>query len=188
MCAAKFSATTTRRTGLCRSRSALQHAPAATVDGMASLSVREAAERARTSDRTVRRWIAEGKLPATKTADGWTVDESDLAEHLDGRTSVDGQADGRTHGRPSAEAPLLAELVRDLTRQNIELAGLVGSLQQRLSFADERIRALEAPKETTSPESPQIEPSDASPVEVTQRPATQPRRAPWWMPWRRATS
>jgi hypothetical protein len=36
--------------------------------------------------------------------------------------------------------------MRDLQRQNLELAGLVGSLQQRLAFPDERIRALEAPK------------------------------------------
>ncbi len=56
---------------------------------MASLSVRDVAERARTSDRTVRRWIAEGKLPATRTADGWTVAESDLTGLLDGRTSAE---------------------------------------------------------------------------------------------------
>jgi excisionase family DNA binding protein len=52
---------------------------------MADLSVREAAERARTSDRTVRRWIAEGKLTGTSTADGWTVAESDLTAFLDVR-------------------------------------------------------------------------------------------------------
>lgn len=53
----------------------------------------------------------------------------------------DGQMDGRPCGRPSEEAPLLAALVRDLQQQNLELAGLVGSLQQRLMFAEDRIHA-----------------------------------------------
>jgi hypothetical protein len=48
----------------------------------------------------------------------------------------------RVPGRPSDEAPHLAALVRDLQRQNLELAGLVGSLQQRLVFAEERIRGF----------------------------------------------
>jgi excisionase family DNA binding protein len=144
------------------------------------------AERARTSDRTVRRWIAEGKLAATRTADGWTIDESELAEHLDGRPSAadghsesvrpsDGQADGRPRGRPSEEAPLLAALVRDLQQQNLELAGLVGSLQQRLIFAEDRIRALEAPREPTPAENAPERPTDGLAVE-TSTARTRPER------------
>src|SRR5207249_4387087 len=112
---------------LCPDRSAGQHTPVRTVDGMASLSVHAAAEHARTSDRTVRRWIAEHKLPATRTADGWTVDEADLADLLDGRPSLinghsesvrppNGHADGRPADRPS-EAPYLADLVRQLAER-----------------------------------------------------------------------
>jgi excisionase family DNA binding protein len=160
---------------------------------MASLSVREVAERARTSDRTVRRWIAEGKLAATRTADGWTVDESDLAALLDGRTSTDGQLDGQPHGRPtttdghrgrpSDEAPHLAALVRDLQRQNLELAGLVGSLQQRLVFAEDRIRALEAPTADQEADPAAQEPNLR---EIGQTPAQEPSapRRPWWAFWR----
>ena len=77
-------------------------------------------------------------------------------------TSPDGKP-----GRPSAAAPYLAEPVRDLQRKNIELAGVVGSLQQRLTFADERIRMLEAP----SPERPISGDCEQVPREPTQTPS-----------------
>jgi hypothetical protein len=53
-----------------------------------------------------------------------------------------------------------------LHRENVELAGLVGSLQQRLLFAQDRIRALEAPKEPTSAESAPGAPTDSLGVEM----------------------
>src|SRR5215472_9086223 len=111
---------------------------------MADLSVREAAERARTSDRTVRRWLTEGKLAGTRTVDGWTVTESDLAVMLDGRPSPDnghsesvrtqnGHVDGHPPGRPSAvvEAPLLAQLLADTQAELVRTAAAAAMWQAR---------------------------------------------------------
>jgi hypothetical protein len=42
-----------------------------------------------------------------------------------------------------------------LQRENRDLAGVVGSLQQRLTFADDRIRMLDAPKDDASKIAPQ---------------------------------
>src|SRR6266508_6760300 len=47
--------------------------------------------------------------------------------------------------RAQAGLPELVALVDRLQRENRDLAGMVGSLQQRLVFAEDRIRALEAP-------------------------------------------
>ena len=95
---------------------------------MADLSVRGVAGRAQTSA-TGRRWIAEGKLTATRTADGWTVHDADLTAMLDGCPSPDdghsesvrpqnGHVDGRPPSRPSAviEAQLLADTQAELVR------------------------------------------------------------------------
>ena len=71
---------------------------------------------------------------------------------------------------------------RRLQRENRDLAGLVGSLQQRLVFADERIRMLEAPKEPTPSEIASSGPTAAFSVEVTTEPA-RPKRLAWWQFW-----
>jgi hypothetical protein len=87
--------------------------------------------------------------------------------------------------RPSDEAPQLAALVRDLQQQNLELAGMVGALQQRLLFAEDRIRMLEAPKEPAPSEIAPSGPKATLTVEVAQEPATNghAHSRPWWRFW-----
>jgi hypothetical protein len=79
----------------------------------------------------------------------------------------------------------LVRLVDRLQRENRDLAGLVGSLQQRLMFAEDRVRALEAPREPTPAQiAPQRE-SDGLPIETAQQPSEPPQtgRRPWWLRW-----
>ncbi len=89
---------------------------------------------------------------------------------------------GRPRRRPSDEAPYLEVLVRDLQRQNREAAGVVGSLPWRLAFADDRLRAVEAPKADTSEIAPGCD-SVRSHAETTQTPATPRNGRPWWRQW-----
>ncbi len=131
---------------------------------MTSLSVQEAAVRAATSTRTVRRWLVEGKLNGTRTVDGWTVDEDMLASFLRGRPApVNGHLgdiqdpsvhmDGRPPGRPSTEAPYLAHLLSETQAELMRRTEAAAMWQARaemlgaqLGQAHERLRALEAPR------------------------------------------
>ena len=87
-----------------------------------------------------------------------------------------------------AQSEALLEALRivdRLQRENRDLAGLVGSLQQRLVFADERIRMLEAPKKPTRSEIASSGPTATLTVEVAQEPATNghAHSRPWWRFW-----
>ena len=72
----------------------------------------------------------------------------------------------------------LVNLLRDSQRQNVELAGLVGSLQQRLAYAEDRVRMLEAPR-PASPEMPSGRDSEHAANETTHTASGPPGR-PWW--------
>ena len=87
-------------------------------------------------------------------------------------------------GEAQSEALLEAlRIVDRLQRENRDLAGLVGSLQQRLVFADERIRMLEAPKEVTPSEIASSGPTATFGVEVTKGEPARPKRRGWWRFW-----
>jgi excisionase family DNA binding protein len=154
---------------------------------MSDLSVREAAERARTSDRTVRRWIAEGKLLATRTADGWTVAESDLAPLLDGRTAANGQVDGRPPGRPSvlAEAPLLGQLLADTQAELVRTAAAAAMWQARAEHLQDQLQRALPPPELT--ESTLAGPPRNGTIETSTEPSESKQRA-WWRFWARRTA
>src|SRR4051794_16639234 len=111
---------------------------------MAVLSVREVADRAQTSDRTVRRWIAEGKLNAERTVDGWTVATDDLDAMLAERPSATGthSSAGRpTNGHADGHMAVIpVAMLEDLQAK----AELTAYWQGRALAAQERISQLEA--------------------------------------------
>lgn len=148
---------------------------------MAELSVREVAKRLATSDRTVRRYLASGQLAGSRTADGWTVSADDLDQFLATRTDTP-SSNGHHADNGVAE---LVHLVDRLQRENRDLAGMVGSLQQRLIFAEDRIHALEAPKQTNPAEIAPQRPSANGTTETSQRPPEQRNSRPraWWRWW-----
>jgi hypothetical protein len=66
-------------------------------------------------------------------------------------------------GQPMQDLQPLVDLVRELTAQNVQLAGQVGHWQTRAQIAEERLKLLEAPAPSTMAED-------------------DPR--PWWERWR----
>jgi hypothetical protein len=50
--------------------------------------------------------------------------------------------------RAAVRRLLIVDLVRDLTTQNVQLAGQVGHWQPRAQRAKERLKLLEAPRDT----------------------------------------
>jgi hypothetical protein len=77
----------------------------------------------------------------------------------------------------------VCELVRDLQRQNLELSGMVGSLQQRLLFAEDRIRAQEAPREADSAKIALGVPSDNGTYETSNKHRPSDTKRAWWRFW-----
>lgn len=143
------------------------------------------------SEKTVRRWVASGRLTADKRGRSFRIRASDLAAvagHDDGRTadSRNGSASGpvlSANGaapipdRPHPDGAHWAALVDKLTQQNLEMAGRLGYLQAELAQAREQIKALQAPKEPIAPPPPVgaiFRPLPAEP---------EPPRRPWWRFW-----
>jgi excisionase family DNA binding protein len=145
------------------------------------LTIAEAAALLGTSPDTVRRKIRRGELVAQHRA-------RQVRVHVDG---VHGSADGV---RSNALQPAVQEhsetllealrIIDRLQRENRDLAGLVGSLQQRLVFADERIRMLEAPQNDPSEIASERAADDVS-IEPAQTlsPPYDGRPRPWWRFW-----
>jgi excisionase family DNA binding protein len=166
----------------------------------AYLSARQAANVCGVSERTIRNWVKAGKLSAEKSAGTFRINREQLDEVLAESARTSAAADRNRADSaylPQTEsadgsAPAFIELVHlvdRLQRENRDLAGLVGSLQQRLAFADDRIRMLEAPKA----DSPEITPqrdsvyvTDESISGTSELSQATPRvRAPWWRWWDR---
>ncbi len=142
----------------------------------AELTTAEAAALAGVSDRTIRNWIREGRLPAERTEEGRRVRRSDLLALLHERVqAVAGQlplAEAATETVAAATAAetlpetataLLAKLSamleqaaaerserERLHRENLELAGRIGFLQAKLQEAEQRVFLLQAPAETAT--------------------------------------
>jgi excisionase family DNA binding protein len=159
----------------------------------AYLSARQAANVCGVSERTIRNWVKAGKLSAEKSAGSFRIDRDQLDQILaeSAQTSATAErnsadfADFPQGTSADQSAPALVELVHlvdRLQRENRDLAGLVGSLQQRLAFADDRIRMLEAPKEedglAIAAQRDSVHDVDA----MTQTPSETPKRRRWW-PW-----
>ena len=129
------------------------------------LPLAEAARQLGVSAKTVRRRLKAGELAARQvaTAHGPAYEVWVPAAGPVGREAsrVDGQGSQWVDDETTLE---LVRLVDRFQRENRDLAGLVGSLQQRLVFADERIRALEAPRDSTAAEIVSGEPATNGPV------------------------
>jgi excisionase family DNA binding protein len=127
------------------------------------LSVRQAAAECGVAERTVRRWIMSGRLPAIHASREIRVQRADLEALERGEpgmsgpirmepgaeSDLSGQEDGqvRTGPRPASDTPDMVEalhLIEKLQQQNMELAGRVGYLQAELQIAREQL-PLQAP-------------------------------------------
>jgi len=147
-----------------------------TLVAMSDLSVQDVATRLATSGRTVRRYLATGQIAGTRTADGWTVSVANLDQFMATR-SVSPSTNGHVAADMSSSMTELVRLVDRLQRENRDLAGLVGSLQERAANLDAQL-ALPSP----SPERPLERESDTATAEPPQRPP-EPKRRPWWRRW-----
>jgi excisionase family DNA binding protein len=149
----------------------------------AYLSARESADYCGVSEKTIRNWIAAGRLSAEKSAGTFRIDQEALDVLRSGtprplRSAENGSAEVRAEGSPqgaeSAEPSAVAELVtlvRDLQAQLVTTASTAamwqeraGMLSDRLALAEAKIAALEAPREQPAPpESPVTAQETASP-------------------------
>jgi excisionase family DNA binding protein len=162
------------------------------------VTVAVAAEHLGVSQRTVRRRIREGSLPAerVRTPHGheWRVVADTLStatvttDHGQGRprpANGHGQPwpGGRGHGQGTDDGALRQALdlvaahaakIASLEQERFELAGRLGYLQAQLAAKDEQLKALQAPKEPIAPPPPAgaiFRPLPADP---------DPPRRPWW--------
>lgn len=157
------------------------------------------------SERTIRNWITSGKLSAEKSAGTFRIDR----EQLNGFVTADwrNSAPAERNGADSAtfrrllprtlplSGPAMLELVHLVAQLQVDVvqkAEAAAMWQTRAEFLASQLEqaqlALEAPKEPTSTERPFLADSEHAASAPTQTPAEPSRRAPWWMPWRRATS
>ena len=134
-----------------------------------ALSAHAAAARLGVSDRTVRRWIASGRLRADKAAGEFQITLEDL-DTLAGHAAAAAAAPGHepdTAAAPATEGSRLgaapaAALSADLSgliamierqqEQLLERTEAAAMWQARAMMLEERMKALEAPKEAPAPE------------------------------------
>ena len=158
-------------------------------------TVESAAALAGISARTLRYWIAAGKLPARSGKRGRLVRLSDveqlavLAGKLGGKGSLPADSAMAITGNIAESSALVAierqlaeyrELVDRMHRENLELAGRLGFSQARIQELERRILELEAPKEATvemaNHSTPSENGADSGAQQVSAR--------PWWQFWR----
>jgi excisionase family DNA binding protein len=147
---------------------------------LAFLSARDAAARCGVSERTVRRWIVKGRLPADRDGREFRIASEALAPFI-GHAADNGQ-DAAASSDMSAASPQhsaalsadvaaeLLHLVDKLQQQNLELAGRVGYYQAENEQLRTTLKALQAPQPEPSSEEP---PADLPAAE--ERP-----RVSWW--------
>ena len=112
------------------------------------------------NEKTVRRWIASGRLSAVHEDGAFRITAVDLEPFAAGRRTpatviVDRDAAAprpiadtgavKAAAPPPHEAAHLAELVKQLHRENVELAGRCGFLQARVQDLERENRLLRAP-------------------------------------------
>jgi excisionase family DNA binding protein len=134
------------------------------------LSAREAAASVGVTERTIRNWISSGKLRAERTPAGFRVRPEDLPSVPSAPTA--------TVPAMTADVSALVGLVDRLTRENRDLASLVGQLQERTANLQAQ---LALPAGDTSKIAPE-RPSANGTAEPTQQPSDTKRRA-WWRWW-----
>jgi len=174
------------------------------------VSANEAAHRFGLSEKTVRRWIAAGRLTADKRGRAYCVSLSEVAALNGQRTGCDGgptadsgqTADNRS-APPTADAMSAmsggAELVALVARlhDEVKLYAEAATLWQARAFMlEDRVRALEAPRSSRdaaeSPTAPYLTARDDEPTtEHSEPPAPRvpvpippsPNGSGWWRRW-----
>jgi excisionase family DNA binding protein len=150
-------------------------------DSAAYLSARQAAEYCGVSEKTIRNWLAAGRLSAEKSADGFRITAVDLAPFRRGSPQAP------HHAEPSAEEvraesrgadaatvnllPALADalqLVRELQTDLVAKAEAAAMWQARADMLAAQLAALQQPALEAGT--------------VTQSEAASP--PPWWRRWR----
>ncbi len=159
-------------------------------------TVESAAALAGISARTLRYWIAAGKLPARGGKRGRLVRLSDveqlavLAGKFSGKGSLPADSAMAITGTIAESSALVAierqlaeyrELVERLHRENLELAGRLGFYQAKLQDAEARILEFEGPNHSALVEmanhpAPSENGADSAAQKVSAR--------PWWQFWR----
>lgn len=150
------------------------------------------------SEKTIRNWIAVGKLSAEKSAAGFRIARDQLEPLIS--TSARTSATAERNGAESADIPQTYSA--DGSAAMLELVHLVAQLQGdvvgkaeaaamwqtraellaiQLHQAQERILALEAPREPTPFQIAPRGPTDGLGVEMAQE-TTEDKR-PWWLRW-----
>jgi hypothetical protein len=162
--------------------------PAATIAVYGRSPLADAARLLGEPERTIRRWAAQGKLPATRTAtDGSLRSASTLTATWPPLTA---SMATRMATRPLHPRPLAATYLQELQARTEAAAfwqGRASVLEQRVQQLEVQA-ALPAPAAPTTPElAPQRTPDSAA-LESTQQPPETMKRAPWWMPWRRVST
>ena len=132
---------------------------------MAVVPITEAAHLLGKPERTVRRWCARGRLPATRTPDGWLV-ELELNEA--GQVADTGQANGHSLGHM---ATIPVTFLADLTAK-AETAAYWQGRAEVLAAQLEQMRALPEPQLTPAP-------SVGSPHDGTRKVALWAKLVPW---------
>ncbi len=145
----------------------------AEVEAGSRLSVQEAAFFAGVSERSLRKWMQDGKLPFIVTEQGKRVIREDLLTLLQERRKylTVPQTEPPEPGYPGPPGPApeapgptpepspvdpgvdlnpLAALLEKMHRENVELAGRVGFYQAELEKYKELVLLLEAPKASTT--------------------------------------
>jgi excisionase family DNA binding protein len=143
------------------------------------LTVAQAAQRAGVSTKTIRRWLASGRLPSGRAGLAHVID----SDELDRAMATMGQSTDTVHvpsGAPG-RVPSMS-IVQDLLDRLERQGQRIGQLEAELVQTRAQL-ALPTPQER-----PFLGPTDALPAELTQTPSQTLRRAPWWMPWRRASA
>jgi excisionase family DNA binding protein len=158
------------------------------------MSVQQAAAHCGVAERTVRRWIASGRLKSVNARRGVRVARADLeaftisepgeSGHVpDGPDTLSDTSDGhdgqaRPGPTPESDTPGIVEalrLVEKLQQQNLELAGRVGYYQAQLEQLRDQL-ALQAPQ-VDDLHDVVLPPAEPQPDEQDEK------ARPWWRFW-----
>ena len=116
-----------------------------------AMTAQEAAQELGMNERTIRKWLAKGRLQGEYDGRSWTVYLPDEEPgRRAGRSGPGGPEIGTGPSR-AGKGPEHAELVAALEKiqhENVQLAARCGYLQAKLEAAERQVLALSAPAET----------------------------------------
>jgi excisionase family DNA binding protein len=116
-----------------------------------AMTAQEAAQELGMNERTIRKWLAKGRLQGEYDGRSWTVYLPDNGSgRRAGRSGSGGPEAGTRPGR-AGKGPEHAELIAALEKtqhENVQLAARCGYLQARLEAAEGQALTLSAPAET----------------------------------------